>query len=215
MADYAYQKDGTKSRRQMPAGTAPKRRTARARITGVNASYKDLCEVCSNVRRFDTDRALEFLAAAAEGEQAILMAQHGKRRGHRRELGGKRGGFPKKAAKFVLGVVESANANANKLGLGATKIGHIMANKEHTYPRMSPKGRRIRHDMETAFIEVVLEEVQQTAEKKEKKAEAKKAAPKVEKTETEAKKAEMSSTDIHRPIESKKMDSVRKETPRI
>ena len=42
---------------------------------------------------------------------------------------------------------------------------------------MSPKGRRIRHDYEVAFIEVVLEEKQQKIEKKDaapKKVEAKK-----------------------------------------
>jgi hypothetical protein len=96
----------------------------------------------------------------------------------------------------VLGVVESANANANKLGLGATKIVHILANKHATYPRMSPKGRRIRHNYEVAFIEVVREEKQQkiAAEKKADapKAEAKKAiavkseAPKAEGVKAEA-----------------------------
>ncbi len=135
-------------------------RIARARLTGVNASYKDLCEVCRSVRRKPTDYALEFLSQAARGEKAIRFARHNSGKGHRRELGGQSGGFPVKSVKFVLGVVESAFANANKLGLGETKIAHIIANKKATFPRMSPKGRRIRHDYETAFIEVVLEEIQ-------------------------------------------------------
>ena len=66
--------------------------------------------------------------------------------------------------------MQSAQANATKLGLGQTKIGHIMANKQYSYPRLSPKGRRVRHSYETAFVEVVLEELQKQAEKKEKKA---------------------------------------------
>jgi ribosomal protein L22 len=195
------------------------RRTARARITGVNASYKDLCEVCSNVRRKDTEFALEFLGRAAEGKQAILMAQHGKRRGHRRELGGRRGGFPKKSAKIVLGVLEGANANAIKLGLGPTRIAHIMANKQHTYPRMSPKGRRIVHNYETAIVEIVLEEFQKKAERKSeaKKAEAKPVEKKAEaqKTDAEQKKSAMSSSDTKRPVENLKQDTVRKEAQRI
>jgi ribosomal protein L22 len=195
------------------------KRTARARITGANASYKDLCEVCSNVRTKDTEFALEFLGKAAEGKQAILMAQHGKRRGHRRELGGKRGGFPKKSAKIVLGVLEGANANAIKLGLGPTRIAHIMANKQHTYPRMSPKGRRIVHNYETAIVEIVLEEFQKQSGKKSeaKKAEAKPVEKKAEvvKTEAEQKRSEMSSSDTKRPLESMKIDTVRKEVPRI
>ena len=195
------------------------RRTARARITGVNASYKDLCEVCSNVRRKDTEFALEFLGRAAVGEQAILMAQHGKRRGHRKELGGKRGGFPKKSAKIVLGVLEGANANAVKLGLGPTRLAHIMANKQNTYPRMSPKGRRIVHNYETAIVEIVLEEFQKRAEKKAeaKKPDAKPVEKKAEaaKTDSEQKKTAMSSADTKRPVENIKQDAVRKEAQRI
>jgi ribosomal protein uL22 len=164
--EYAYNK-------------VPKGRIARARISRVNCSWKDLSEVCRNVRGKDTDYAIDFLTRASEGEQAILFLRHAKSKGHRSELGGKQGGFPVKSCKAVLGVVGSANANANKLGLGATKIVHIIANKHATYPRMSPKGRRIRHDYEVAFIEVVLEEKQQkiAAEKKADapKAEAKKA----------------------------------------
>ncbi|MFA6328704.1 MAG: 50S ribosomal protein L22 [Candidatus Micrarchaeia archaeon] len=145
----------------------PTGRIARARISRVNCSFKDLGEVCRNVRGKDTDFALEFLANAAEGKQAILFLRHCKKKGHRRELGGKKGGFPVKSCRAVLGVVESAEANAMKLGLGATKIAHIAANKHATYPRMSPKGRRIRHDYEVAFIEVVLEEKQEKVAKKE------------------------------------------------
>ncbi|MFA6908196.1 MAG: 50S ribosomal protein L22 [Candidatus Micrarchaeia archaeon] len=139
----------------------PTGRIARARISRVNCSFKDLCEVCRNVRGKDTGFALDFLGNAAEGKQAIYFARHNKKKGHRRELGGKKGGFPVKSCRAVLGVVESADANAMKLGLGATKIVHIAANKHATYPRMSPKGRRIRHDYEVAFIEVVLEEKQE------------------------------------------------------
>ena len=171
----------------------PTGRIARARISRVNCSFKDLCEVCRNVRGKDTDFALDFLTRASEGEQAILFLRHCKKKGHRRELGGKKGGFPVKSCRAVLGVVESADANAIKLGLGDTKIAHIAANKHATYPRMSPKGRRIRHDYEVAFIEVVLEERQQKIEKKEKKDAAPKAAEKkvdVPKKE-EVKKAEV------------------------
>lgn len=166
-------------------------RTARARLTGVNASYKDLCEVCRSVRGKPTDYALEFLSRAANGEVAIYFARHNHGKGHRRELGGRKGGWPVKSAKFVLEVMANAAANANKLALGPTKVAHVIANKQDTFPRMSPKGKRIRQDYETAFIEVVLEEIQETAETKgekgkkadvpkaneTKKAEAPKAAP--------------------------------------
>ena len=189
----------------------PTGRLARARISRVNCSFKDLCEVCRNVRGKDTDFALEFLGNAAEGKQAILFLRHCKKKGHRKELGGKKGGFPVKSCRAVLGVVESADANAIKLGLGATRIVHIAANKHAAYPRMSPKGRRIRHDYEVAFIEVVLEEKQQKigAAKKEatKKADVSKAAVKTDMkaaVKTEVKAAEPKKAEAPKKAEEKK-----------
>ncbi len=189
---YAYQQIGKEIRR-----------TARARLTGINASYKDLCEVCRNVRGKGTDFALEFLEAASVGEQAIYFARHNKGKGHRTELGGKKGGWPVKSAKFVLGVVQSAAANANKLGLGYTKVAHIIANKQDTFPRMSPKGRRIRHDYETAFVEVVLEEAQE-------KAEAKKKDAKKSEAKKETKANESKTTENAKMVDVKKVDAPKK-----
>ena len=205
--EYAYQpKKGTNVR------------TARARLTGVNASYKDLSEVCRSVRGKPADYALEFLSRAANGEVAIYFARHNKGKGHRKELGGRKGGWPIKSAKFVLEVVANATANANKLGLGAAKVAHIIANKQDTFPRMSPKGKRIRQDYETAFIEVVLEEVQETAEAKgekgkksdaqkaneTKKQEGKRAETKVEAKKAEAPKAEEKKVAAQKSAEEKK-----------
>ena len=152
--EYAYQQKRKEAR------------TARARLTGVNASYKDLCEVCRSVRGKPTDYALEFLSRAADGEVAIYFARHNHGKGHRKELGGRKGGWPVKSAKFVLEVVANAAANSARLALGPTKVAHIIANKQDTFPRMSPKGKRIRQNYETAFIEVVLEEIQENAETK-------------------------------------------------
>ena len=210
MDGYAYQKKGGK-------------RTACARVRGINASYKDLCEVCRSVRGKDTEHALEFLEQASIGERAIYFARHNKGKGHRRELGGRKGGWPVKSVKFVLGVVQSAAANAGKLGLGPTKVAHIIANKENTFPRMSPKGRRIRHNFETAFVEAVLEESQgavETGKKEGKKAgvpkaDNKKAEAKKGETAAEMKKSEMSSTDTKRPIEGRKPEAARKEAQRF
>ena len=168
------------------------KRTARAKLTGINASFKDLGEVCRAVRYKPTEDAIEYLGNAADKLQAIPMPRHGKGRGHVRQLGGKQGGWPVKSAKIVLGVVESALANANKLGIGSTKIAHIVANKEHTFPRMSPKGRRILHNFETAFVEVVLEEWQPKQKeegKKSAKAEKKPVADKAQAKSTGVKAA--------------------------
>jgi ribosomal protein L22 len=192
------------------------KRTARARLTGINASYKDLGNVCSNVRGKGTEDAIGFLELAAKKKKAILYTRHFTGKGHRRELGGKIGGFPVKSVKFVLEVLKSAAANAIRLNMGETKVAHIIANKQDTYPRMSPKGRRIVHNYETAFVEVVLEERQEAA-KKDSKNEAKRdkvAAGKKEATkQPEAAKQEAAAkTNEAKKQEAAKL-SEKKETP--
>ena len=125
MADYAYEpkkKPFSKKAQAKLLHVAPAR-TARARITGVNASYKDLAEVCRSVRGKDTEYALEFLNDAAVKKKAIYFARHATGKGHRKELGGRIGGFPIKSVKIVLEVVKNAVANATRLGLGSTKCG--------------------------------------------------------------------------------------------
>ena len=143
-----------------PAG---EKRTARARINGVNASYKDLCEVCRNVRGRDAQWAISFLEQAAEKKRAIYFARHASGMGHRRELGGRKGSWPVKSVRIVLEVLKSAAANAGRAGIADAKIAHIAANKRDTLPRLAPKGKRKRNDYETAFVEVVLEECQKKA----------------------------------------------------
>jgi len=131
----------------------------RAYVQGVNASFKDLCAVCDSVRGRNAQSAIEFLAAAAKGEKAIAYRTHNAGMGHRAELGGRKGGYPKKAAGIILKLVESAYANASIKGFTNLKVKHISANKQNCLPRMSPKGKRMRMDYETANAQVVLEEI--------------------------------------------------------
>ena len=159
---YAFQKDENKE--QLAFG----------RVDGVNASYRDLCNVCSNIKGRRADKAIVYLEEALEKKRPIRYFRHNKRRGHLHELGGKKGGYPVKSVKIVLDVLKNAVANADTRGLGDCKIVHACANKQLIYSRMSPKGRRIRHNLETAFVEVVLRELQ-TDENLAKKAQKQKA----------------------------------------
>jgi len=130
---------------------------ASARLEGVDASYKDLSEVCGRIRRKDAAWARTFLERAAAGEIPVLFKRHNKKLGHRRELGGKKGRYPWKAAGIVLKVLNSAVANGLAKGFGE---GYIVqsanANKKFTYPRMAAKGRTARSYFELARIEIVL-----------------------------------------------------------
>jgi large subunit ribosomal protein L22 len=130
---------------------------ASARLEGVNASYKDLAQVCGRIRNKKTGWALTFLQKAAKGDIPVLYKGHNKRLGHRRELGGRKGRYPKKAARIVLKVLESALANGKSKGLGDYyTILTATANKKHVYPRIAPKGRWSRSFLETARVEVII-----------------------------------------------------------
>ena len=154
----------------------------KARVEDVDASYKDLAEVCSNVRGKGTEQALALLNKAATGEMPILYRKYISRLAHRGELGGKPGRYPKKAVKLVLGALISAIASAKAKGLSEDlMVVHAAANKKNVYPRLSPKGgKRSRSYLETARIEVVVAE-RKPATKVGAKRPAQKTAPQPEK----------------------------------
>ncbi len=180
---------------------------AMARLEGVNASYKDLSEVCGRIRNKKTDWAVGFLERAAEAEVPILFKRHNKKLGHRHELGGRKGRYPWKAAKIVLKTLQSAIANGKTLGMGDVyTIVAASANKLAAFPRMAPKGRTARSFLETSRVEIILRgsevpkgvsvtppkkgEKKAEAAKEEKKAEAKKEEKKAGAGKGEAGKGE-------------------------
>lgn len=137
---------------------------------------KDLVEVCGNIRRKPVGVAIRILEDAAEGKMPILYRRNNKRLGHRRELGGRKGRYPKKSAKIVLKALRSAIANAQGKGLSEElMVMHAAANKKLEHGRLSPKGRRNYSGFVTARIEIVLKE-KEGAKRPEKKA----AKPKAE-----------------------------------
>lgn len=182
---------------------------ARARVEGVDASFKDLVEVCGSIRYRPVDQAIKFLEEAADGSRPILFRSSNRHLGHRRELGGKKGRYPKKSAKIVLGALKSALANAQRKGLSEELIvAHVCANKLSTYMRYSSKGRRNISALETARVEIVLKEkegakrpVKKHAQKEEaqkapSKGEKKEAAKEAVKKETAADKAGATKAEI-------------------
>ncbi len=167
-------------------------RCAKARLEDVNASYKDLSEVCGVLRNKKADWAVEFLDKASKGEVPVLFRRHNTKLGHRHELGGRKGRYPQKAAGFVLKALKSAMANGKIIGLGDPfVITAISANKKQIFPRMAPKGRTARSYLVTSRVEIVLTgaELPKSVTVK-KKAEEKKAEAKADDKKTEAKAEE-------------------------
>jgi large subunit ribosomal protein L22 len=144
---------------------------APAQLYNIDASFKDLAAVCDNIRGMDAGAAVSFLEKAARKEVAIYYRKWNKKLGHRAELGGRKGRYPVKAAKIVLSVLKNAIANAAQKGLENVYIAHASANKQAIYPRLQPKGRRIRADYSTARVEIVLREKKGDKEEREGKEE--------------------------------------------
>lgn len=134
---------------------------AAARAEGVNASWKDLAEVCARIRGMSADKAVVFLGKASikptEGGIPVLFKRHCKKLGHRRELGGRKGRYPWKSAAIVLKVLQSAMANGRTQGMGDEyTVQAACANKNMSFPRLASKGRWARSNLETSRIEIIL-----------------------------------------------------------
>jgi large subunit ribosomal protein L22 len=170
---------------------------AKAQLHDVDASYKDLGQVCANIKGLSVEKAESLLAKVSKGEFPIWFKKHNKKMGHRGEIGGKKGRYPIKCAKIVLQVLKNAVANANNKGLlGELKVVHAAANKQGTYPRVAPRGRWRRSNYVTSRVEIILKEIAEAKpEEKAKKREAltKKAAEK-RKAREEAEKAAIEAT---------------------
>ena len=142
---------------------------AKARVEEVDASFKELSQVCRNIKGMDVESALKLLDDVIAGKRPIRFYTHNKKMGHRKELGGQKGRWPKKAARIVKQVLQNAIANARYKNMSfELYVFHAAANKKRNYPRLQPKGRRIRHDYETSRVEIILKEVVKSGDEKHK-----------------------------------------------
>ena len=186
---------------------------------------KDLVEVCGNIRYKPVGDALALLEAAAIGAMPILYRGNNRHLGHRRELGGRKGRYPKKSAKIVLKALKSAIANAQSKGLSEELIVmHAAANKKAEFGRLSPKGRRNYSGLITARVEIVLKEKEgaKRPEKKKKQeakpeakpavkgAEGKPATPAAEK-KAEAKVEQVKAAKAETKADDRRLESVRED----
>jgi ribosomal protein uL22 len=108
----------------------------------INASYKDLGAVCDAVRYLRVDHALELLGKVMEQEMPIPYRRHSKHMGARHELGGRKGGYPVKAANEVRLTILNAIGNAKNKGLSGEEmfIIHSSSNKTIIARRYPSKG---------------------------------------------------------------------------
>ncbi|BDB97653.1 50S ribosomal protein L22 [Saccharolobus caldissimus] len=141
---------------------------AKAVVRDVPVSIKDLYNVCKAIRGMYLHDAKNFLNRVLEEKEALPYWRYYKGASHKSNISPKwkikAGRYPKKAIRYVLKLLENAEANASNKGLDSDKliIKHIAAHKGFTLKRYMPRafGRATAKYRRTSNIEVILEEVE-------------------------------------------------------
>lgn len=137
--------------------------TAKAIGREMQISPKHSREICTMIRGMKVDKAIETLEAIIDLKKPVPMKRFKKRVSHKPGVGP--GRYPQKAAKAILGVVNSAVSNAEYKGLDSENmvIGTISTSRGRTIPGHMPRahGRATQWNQETVNLEVILEEVEQ------------------------------------------------------
>ncbi len=134
----------------------------------IDVSYKDLTAVCDAIRYLKTDRAIEVLDGVISIKRPILFTKFNTHMGSRHELAGRKGAYPKKAAKEVKTILINAIANSRNKGMDEDflYVVHASANKTRIERRQPSKGSlswgrgrygmsaRTHSDLEYAKIEI-------------------------------------------------------------
>lgn len=136
-------------------------KTVRTSAREINVSPKHSRELCRAVKGLRIDEARELLEKILRKEAIIPYKRFRKERGHKRGAKGP-GGFPVKAAKTILKLIDELEANAEFKGLSPEniKITHAIAHKGRKIPRIIERafGRSSPFNRVLVHIELVGEE---------------------------------------------------------
>jgi large subunit ribosomal protein L22 len=136
--------------------------TSRAIGKELPISPKHSREICGMVRGMEVSVAVDVLNDIIELKRAVPFKRYKKCVSHKKGTGP--GRYPQKAAKAILGVIESAMSNAEYKGLGvdSMRIKVIAAHLGRTQQGWMPRayGRATPFDHQTVNVEVILEEME-------------------------------------------------------
>ncbi len=141
-------------------------KTAKASGRDLDISPKAAREVCKTIRGMPLMDAKEYLEKVIQMKEMVPFKRYKKHRAHHanklRRWKWYTGGYPVKASKYILKVLENAEANAESKGLDITRLRiiHAAAQKglvikkyiPRAFGRSSPYFRRLTH------VEIVVEE---------------------------------------------------------
>lgn len=109
----------------------------KAQLHDLNCSYKDLSQVLLSIKGKNIKQAKSILNDAIEMKKAIPFVKFAGRLGHRSELRGQRGKYPKKECKIAIQLLDNAVANAVVKGLDESNliITHSASYKQNVLKR--------------------------------------------------------------------------------
>ncbi len=129
-------------------------------------SLKDSVNLCRALKGMKLDDAKGYLEDIIKKKRAVPYFRYLDSISHRRGIGP--GKYPVKEAKYILKVLENAEANAENKDLDTDNlyIMHIAAHKGQIYKRYMPRafGRSTEIRRDRVHIEVILEEREEEEE---------------------------------------------------
>ena len=174
-------------------------------------STKFCIEICNFIREMGTSNAKKILQDVVDGKRAVPFKIFNDGLSHKRKIGP--GRYPIKATTEIIGLIESAEANAQFKGLNTSDlcITHINA---HLASRPWRYGRQRRRKAKRTHIEIIVEERKAKSEGKVKKESNADTVKKKEdiKKKTNVNKGEQKPKEVkEKPIENKATKEVKKE----
>ena len=142
--------------------TADPDTTAKALGREMPVSPKFAREVAGMIRGMKVETARQALEDVIDKKMAVPLKRYNKRVSHKPGVGP--GRYPVKAAKAILGVLDSAASNAEYKGLDVSNmaIATISVARGRTIPGHMPRahGRATQWNQETVNLEIIIEEVE-------------------------------------------------------
>ncbi|MBD3228870.1 MAG: 50S ribosomal protein L22 [Candidatus Lokiarchaeota archaeon] len=140
-------------------------RTAKAVGRDVDASPKQVREICNVIRGMSLEKAKNFLYDVVDKKTAVPFKRHNKKQAHRKGMDRFKwdaGRYPIKAARQVLLVIENAVNNAEYKGLDIDRIRvrHAMVHRAPVVKKYIPRAfrRSTPYFKRLSHIEIVLQE---------------------------------------------------------
>lgn len=127
-------------------------------------SPKHAGEICRAIKGMLLEKAKEYLEDISEKTRAVPFKRYQKKRAHRKGLSKwDAGGYPVKAARAILEVLENVEANASYKGLATEKleIVHASAHRGIVIPGFRPRafGRATPFNTPTTNVEIIVKEM--------------------------------------------------------